>query len=464
MFGRNFRLRYGPAALLVTTIAGVSALLILTALMIPPDDMTPLADGQHDRCTFYAAEAGLEKAVSIIQDAYAKTGTPPHRLPGGTDTMNNCLITYRTVDQGKATQHRLAQGDLAGLNATVQTYAINATAVGSTENTAVSLSQLLEIARIPIFQFPLYLDTEARTAGKKANIDNTTKLLRLPLAGLEQDAHRIVERAAGNPDSYERRATLLVLDGVPYYRLHGVWQDIQAFLPAGTFAGATFYDGREGKTVHATDIDIGRLRASGYFPPNGVIYASDHRQRFSAVRLTNGARLGGSLSLFCENPVYIRGDYNTIDKRPAAVVADAVTFLSNNWNDANSGLSLSHRSANATSANLSIIGGADRPVPGDYREAVSGLLNFLENWQEQPFSMSGAVALLWQSRQAGGSLSSGDPTEHCVPPRCDCSFDADLADFGQMPPETPQFIACRRVEDQTVDGKDNTWCNITKGR
>jgi len=471
VFGRILAWRLGSVSLLVTAIAGVSALLGLAALMIPLTDTPPSGNDQHDSGTFYAAEAGLEKALALIQGAYARSGTAPRRLPDGTDTMNNCSITYRTVDRGSVLQRRLTQGDLAGLSATVETYTVNATAVGSTENTAVSLSQVLEIARIPIFQFPLFYVRETppagqviMTAAKMLKVDSTTKLLQLPLAGAGQDAHKIIERAAGNPDSYERRATFLVLDGVPYYRLNGVWQNIQAFLPAGTFAAASFYDSREGKAVHATDIDIARLQGSGYFPPNGVIYASDHRRRFSAVRLTNGARLGGPLSLFCENPVYVRGDYNTIDKRPAAIIADAVTFLSNNWNDANSGLTLLHRSAAPTSANVAIIAGFDRPLSEDYGEAVPGLLNFLENWPEASFSLSGAVAALWQSRQARCPRNGNDPTEYCVPPRCDYSFDADLGDFRQMPPETPQFIACRRIEDQSIYGQDNTWCNITKGR
>ena len=78
--------------------------------------------------------------------------------------------------------------------------------------------------------------------------------------------------------------------------------------------------------------------------------------------------------------------------------------------------------------------------------------------------MSGAMVVLWSPKQAGGSQGDNNPAEHCVPPRCGYRFDADLSDFRNMPPGTPQFIACRRVEAETAHGQDNSWCNISKGR
>ena len=104
-----------------------------------------------------------------------------------------------------------------------------------------------------------------------------------------------------------------------------------------------------------------------------VIYISDvsadpsdsSKQR--AIRLSNGSILpSGGLTIASSNPVYVQGDYNTgrtagnepasnvtpdptnapaanpaaptttdYARQPAAVIADAVTVLSNAWNDAN---------------------------------------------------------------------------------------------------------------------------------
>ncbi len=60
-----------------------------------------------------------------------------------------------------------------------------------------------------------------------------------------------------------------------------------------------------------------------------------------ALKIVNG-RLGNlpnGLTIASENPVYVQGNYNsdgdfvTAGNVPAAIIADAVTLLSNNWND-----------------------------------------------------------------------------------------------------------------------------------
>ena len=73
-----------------------------------------------------------------------------------------------------------------------------------------------------------------------------------------------------------------------------------------------------------------------------------------AVKIVNGSKLtavgtcpGGNncgLTIASENPVYLQGDYNANSggndfgdpSIAASVAADAVTLLSNNWNDVNS--------------------------------------------------------------------------------------------------------------------------------
>ena len=58
------------------------------------------------------------------------------------------------------------------------------------------------------------------------------------------------------------------------------------------------------------------------------------------MRLINGGTLPtDGLTVASQNPVYIQGDYNTTSastRGSAAVFADAVTILSNNWKDINS--------------------------------------------------------------------------------------------------------------------------------
>ncbi len=97
----------------------------------------------------------------------------------------------------------------------------------------------------------------------------------------------------------------------------------------------SFYDQREKTTMQVTQIDVGALTACGVMPANGILYASPKPGspvKGDAVRLVNGTELPKQgLTVVSDTPVYIRGDYNTVNKVPAAVLGDAITILSNNW-------------------------------------------------------------------------------------------------------------------------------------
>jgi hypothetical protein len=84
-----------------------------------------------------------------------------------------------------------------------------------------------------------------------------------------------------------------------------------------------------------TQVDVGKLKACGQAPANGILYVSKSGAG-GGVRLANGTELPSQgLTVVSENPVYIQGDYNTVNKVPAAVLGDAVTVLSNNWESMN---------------------------------------------------------------------------------------------------------------------------------
>jgi hypothetical protein len=117
-----------------------------------------------------------------------------------------------------------------------------------------------------------------------------------------------------------------------------------------------FYDADNKTDMEVTQIDVGALTACGVMPKNGIVYATAKEgspNKGEGIRLVNGAQLpgptaenpDGGLTVVSENPVYVMGDYNTKDKNgnprtvstpvadlvPAAVLGDAVTVLSNNW-------------------------------------------------------------------------------------------------------------------------------------
>ena len=186
--------------------------------------------------------------------------------------------------------------------------------------------------------------------------------LNLPLTGSD-DTHAVIERGAGNPDSYEHKAGFKIIDGVPYTNSGGSWVDVSGSLPVGTITNIKFYDGRETTEVNTTQVDMDLLRTSGYLPANGVIYSSDQRfGTYNGLKLVNGKEIGKPLSIFSENPVYVQGDFNTTNKQSVAVAGDVVSFLSNMWSDVDSYNSLSTRIPDPTTVNLALVTGDDTPT------------------------------------------------------------------------------------------------------
>ena len=185
----------------------------------------------------------------------------------------------------------------------------------------------------------------------------------------------------------------------------------------------------------------------------------------------------GGFTVASENPVYIQGDYNSnaadtfftnptttapandiLGHSAASVIADAVTILSNSWDDRTSmGMGnidvtdATTRPATTTYYRLAVAGGKNKAFPfpawananPDYPFGTDGgvgnFLRFLEDW-------SGGVSLNY-----GGSLVSlyyatyGTGTFKCCtysvyqPPTRNYIFDADFTLPQGLPPGTPMF-------------------------
>jgi len=266
--------------------------------------------------------------------------------------------------------------------------------------------------------------------------------LNLPLSTVG-DPHKLIERGTGNTDSYEHKADLKIIDGQAYADVGGIWTNITPSLPPGTITSSTFYDGREGQNVSATDVDMSLLKTTSYFPANGVIYSSDQTAgSFNALRLKNGADLGRPLSIFSENPMYVQGDYNSVNKMPAALAADAVTFLSNSWDDSKSALTVNDREASSTTCNACVMTGNTNTTGSNYNGGLENLPRFLEKWTSKRFTFRGSLVNLWNSQQANGPWSYGS---YYTAPIRDWSYDTDLDDPSKLPPETPTIRIFQRV-------------------
>lgn len=176
--------------------------------------------------------------------------------------------------------------------------------------------------------------------------------------------------------------------------------------------------------------------------------------RARGVKLVNGAKLPEcGLTIASPNSVYIQGDYNSgrtstaqppsntatsytppadapnpvvtgYDRAAAAVVGDAVNVLSNSWNDANSLLGQSSRSASNTTINAAIVAGNVPTNAASYSGGVENFVRFHENWSGDYFTIYGSLALLYASQQAVRPWSGADYT----PPNRRWYYDALLQD------------------------------------
>ncbi len=257
-------------------------------------------------------------------------------------------------------------------------------------------------------------------------------------------ATNLIDRGAGNPDSYENKAGLKFIDGLAYFKSGAAWINVTATLQAdGITTNTTFYDAREGQIVNSIDINVDKLNSSGFFPSNGVIYSSStyNHSNVHAIRLTEGEQLAGPLTIASDNPVYTLGDYNTVNKQPAAIMADALTILSNGWDDTKSSWSRDSRMASQTTVNASYMTGNTESAGGDYSGGFENLPRFLENWDGVEFKWRGSAVDLWYSRQSTGDWGGS----YYTPPDRNWAFDPDLLDASKLPPGTPRVNVVMRM-------------------
>ncbi|HXB67590.1 MAG TPA: hypothetical protein VNY05_05070, partial [Candidatus Acidoferrales bacterium] len=168
----------------------------------------------------------------------------------------------------------------------------------------------------------------------------------------------------------------------------------------------------------------------------------------------------GGFTVASENPVYVQGNYNSNAGDPAwaggadlpghaaaAVIADTVTLLSNNWSDLNSmanPTAVGNRPAVTSYYRLAIAGGKNMNFPkpawgsNDYGTdgGTHNFLRYLESWGGA-LNYKGSLVSLYYSTYNTGVFKCC--TTVYSPPTRNYSFDADFALPSGLPPGTPLF-------------------------
>ena len=231
--------------------------------------------------------------------------------------------------------------------------------------------------------------------------------------------------------------------------------------PVGTITTNTSaYNNREGKFIKMTNVDLKKLAGyvpndppgtpsfSNNLPANGLLYAT--RDDAGAglepgIRLLNGSEIhrNGGLTVVSNDPVYILGDYNTVNEKPTSVIGDSLNLLSNNWKDVNSTQVLGSRAAKETTVNCAFIAGIDTTTAGNYNGGLENYPRFHENWTGIRLNIKGSFVALWNSIIATGAWVYG--SRQYTAPNRSWQYNTDFNNPAKLPPFTPWAVEMQRV-------------------
>lgn len=135
---------------------------------------------------------------------------------------------------------------------------------------------------------------------------------------------------------------------------------------------------------------------------------------------------------------------------PAALIADSLTFLSEDWNDEDSNESLSNRRATDTEVSAAILTGnvpSGETGSNRYSGGVENFPRFLEDWGGKDLRIRGSIVALFESEVGTRGWGYGDV--YSAPGR-QWGFQEKFAE-GFLPPGTPNTRRYRAVDFELVD-------------
>ena len=163
-------------------------------------------------------------------------------------------------------------------------------------------------------------------------------------------------------------------------------------------------------------------------------------------------------------PLYVWGDYNELNSanlgtantsttRPASLVGDAITILSDSWSDANSTSPVGSRIASSTTVNAAFLTGAVETTLGHYSGGMENFPRFLETWgSANVFTYNGSMIKMFPSLYATNAWNNNNNIY--TPPKRNWAYDANFDDPTKLPPKTPSLLKVIRGQ----------WANVAPGQ
>lgn len=244
----------------------------------------------------------------------------------------------------------------------------------------------------------------------------------------------------------------------------------------------SFYNNREARNIRMLEVDMQALfnclystswvgtasRTLNDTSEGGLVFHitvkgphSNLNSNNYGIRIRNAARLqsnlGGApsvvgLTVVSDQALYTHGDYNSINKIPAALMADSFNVLSNNWNlnDSRSTQHVDNRAASNTVINSAVLSGTDTTGNqegtaghgGAYNGGLENYPRMHENWSGRTLSYRGSFVSLYKPKHVTGTWIYGAP-QYTAPVR-NWDYDTDFNDASNLPPLSPRFVYLRQ--------------------
>ncbi|MFN8177455.1 MAG: pilus assembly PilX N-terminal domain-containing protein [bacterium] len=255
---------------------------------------------------------------------------------------------------------------------------------------------------------------------------------------------------------YDQRAAIRLRAGD--VQLDAAGNDISGTIGAAVHE-VTFWNPAIGQNVTVQELDMAQLQASGVFPANGLIYSD------VPLRIVNASQLAGDLTIVSANSVYTKGDFNSVNKRPAAIISKArIWNLSNAWSDADTKTkgSINGRQASngTTTVNAALVDGQPAIGTAQYADlnhdghpddpsagnAIANADQLLEAWGgSRTLRKYGSIIHLQFADMADNVRNNGIRPDETAwirfgaydPPVRDYEYDPALQASGGQPPFTP---------------------------
>ncbi|HEY3320899.1 MAG TPA: hypothetical protein VGP72_10580 [Planctomycetota bacterium] len=237
------------------------------------------------------------------------------------------------------------------------------------------------------------------------------------------------------------------------------------------FAEKQMFDGREynsatdGATngmVKVLEIDMAKfdsalVSGAPVFPATGstgtLMYAYRTDTNVvspNGIRIVNGSKLNNALTFVSENPLYVKGDFNTVanGKQPCVLMGDSVNILSNQWNDSKTKSSGLPQPTGDMEFNAAVMAGAyetraaNGTASGTYNGGFENFVRLHEDWSGagKTLKIRGAFVSLFTSAFAQGKWGG-----NYTPPKRDWNFDTDFLNTAKWPPGFPCAVGETRV-------------------